>query len=208
MHIEGLVEGCREFKPEPTTVLHASEKKTLTSASTVICRETADIVWVRSSLAIAYLSFKGKVVKRLESHNDFYGFLSSARGLCNEAPSRVKHWQIERDSELELHVVGWVEDSPTVGYEKVEYGRRYYKPLAKHVWLDSPDAKVGEAFNFDNFPFESRKGLGVVAHTATIVWKSSWSDEENLAAFAAYEALAKAETRTVIDTGVWIPVND
>lgn len=208
MHIEGLTQGWREFKPEPTVVLYPDEQNSLTSKATVIRRETVDIVWVRTSMSSSYLSFKGKVVKKLESYNDYYGFLSSARGRCEEAPSFAKHWQIERDSELELHVVGWVEDAPTLGYEREEYRRRYYKSLAKQVWLDSPDAKVGEAFNFDNFPFDSRKGLGVVAHTATVVWKSSWADEENLAAFAAYEALAKAEERAVIDTGVWIPIND
>ncbi|MBY3432828.1 hypothetical protein HFN89_01390 [Rhizobium laguerreae] len=205
MHIEGLTLGYREFAPEPTAVLYADEQKTLTKKSTVIVREYVDIVWVRTSMAASYLSFKGKVVKTLDSFNDFYGFLSSASTMFEEVPPQAARWQIERDSELELHVVGWLEDAPTVGFEKTEYGRRYYKPLAKQVWLDSPDAKVGEPFNSDNFPFDSRKGLGVIAHTATVVWKSSCLAEENLAAFAAYEAMAKAEERAVVDTGVYFP---
>jgi hypothetical protein len=205
MHIEGLTLGYMEFKPEATTVIYADEQKTLTSQSTVIRREIVDLVWVRTSLAAACLSFKGQVVKKLGVHNDFYGLLSSARGRCEDAPSYARNWKIERDSELELHVVAWIEDAPTLGYARTEYGRRYYTPIAKHVWLDSPDAKAGEAFNFDNFPFESRKGLAVAAHTATLVWKSTWSEEENLAAFSSYEALAKAEERIVVDTDVWMP---
>lgn len=205
MHIPGFTLGYREYKPEPTTIVYADEHKTLADSKFIVKRETVDIVWVRVSHSVAYLTFKGRIVKRLEGLYDFYGFLASSRAQVEEAPGRAKRWEIERDSELELHVLAYLEDSPTLGYAQTEYGRKYYKPITKHVWLDSPDAKVGDEFNFDNFPYESRQGLSSRNHASTVVWKSSNSDEENAAAFAAFEALAKAEAHVFTETGISIP---
>ncbi|MCV9964170.1 hypothetical protein OIU34_20000 [Pararhizobium sp. BT-229] len=205
MHLPGFTLGYREYKPQPTTVIYADEQKSLSGNKTIIKRETVDIVWVRVSHSLAYLTFKGKIVKKLEGLYDFYGFLASSRTQVEEAPGRAKRWQIERDSELELHVLAYLEDSPTLGYAQTEYGRKYYKPLANPVWLDSPDAKAGEEFSFDNFPYESRNGLSARNHAATLVWKSSNSDEENAAAFAAFDAMAKAEDHVFTETGLPIP---
>lgn len=205
MHIPGFIIGYREYKPQPTTVIYADEQKKLGGSKVTLQRETADIVWVRVSHAVAYLTFKGQVVKILEGHWDFYGFLASSRRLSEEAPRRARAWQIERESELEMHVLAYLEDSPTLGYAQTEYGRKYYKPIEKHVWLDSPQAKVGEAFNFDNFPYEARQALETRRHAGTLVWKSSNSDEQNEAAFAAFETLANAEEHVFTETGLPIP---
>ncbi|MDW9481776.1 hypothetical protein GOB57_24310 [Sinorhizobium meliloti] len=205
MYIPGFTLGYREYKPQPTTVIYADEQKKLGGTKVTIQRETVDIVWTRVSHAVAYLSFKGQVVKVLEGHYDFYGFLASSRRLAEEAPRRARAWQIEPGSELELHVLAYLEDSPTLGYAQTEYGRKYYRPIDKHVWFDSQEAKVGEAFNFDNFPYEARRALETCRHAATLVWKSSNSDEQNKAAFAAFEALANAEDHVVTETGLVIP---
>ncbi|MCZ7862503.1 hypothetical protein O9X98_14105 [Agrobacterium salinitolerans] len=205
MHITGFTLGYREYKPQTTTVVYADEHKSLSGNKVVIKRETVDIVWVRVSNSVAYLTFKGRIVKKLEGLYDFYGFLASSHAQVEEAPGRAKRWEIERDSELELHVLAYLEDRPTLGYAQTEYGRKYYRPLENHIWLDSPDAKVGEAFNFDNFPYESRQAISARNHAATVVWKSSNSDEENAAAFAAFVALAKAEDHVFTETGLHIP---
>jgi hypothetical protein len=205
MHMPGFTLGYREFKPQPITVLYADEQKKLGGSKVVLQRETADIVWVRVSHAVAYLSFKGRVVKILEGYNDFYGFLGSSRRLVEEAPRRALSWQIDRESDLEMHVLGYLEDSPTLGYAKTEYGRKYYQPIEKHVWLDSPEAKVGEPFGFDNFPSDARQVLQTRQHAATLVWKSSNSDDENEKAFAAFEALANVEDHVFTETGLTIP---
>lgn len=207
MHIHGFTLGYREFKPEPTSVLYVDEQKKLTGSSEIICREEVDITWVRVSHAMAHLTFKGLIVKKLDQHHDFYGLLASAKGLIDEAPGKVARWRIEPNSELSLHVVAWLEDHPTLGYAKTEYNRKYYTPISKQVWLDTPDAKAGEMFNIKNFPFDSRVGLKPKEHTATIVWKSSSSKEENAAAFAAYMELAKAEERVALDTGIQIHID-
>lgn len=205
MHIPGLTLGYREFKPQPTTVIYADEQKKLGGSKVTIQRETADITWVRVSHAVAYLSFKDQIVKILEGHWDFYGLLASSRRLSEEAPARARAWKIEHASELELHVLAYLEDIPTLGYAKTEYGRKYYTPIEKHVWFDSAEAKVGEAFNFENFPYEGRQQLEPRRHAATVVWKSSNSDEQNQAAFAAFEALANAEEHVFTETGLSIP---
>lgn len=205
MQIPDVTLGYFEFPPERTKVIHAEEERKLTGSATIIKSEEVDLVWVRVTEAMSYLTFKGKIVKTFGHHNDFYGPLTSAKGLIEEAPALAAKWGIEKSSELELHVLAWVIDSPTLGYNRTEYGRKYYTPLGKTVWHDTPDAKVGEPFNFDNFPYESRNGVAATRHSASVVWKSSASDEENAAAFASYEALAKAADRVVTDTGIRIP---
>jgi hypothetical protein len=205
MHIPGLTLGYREYSPTPTNVLYADEQKSLTGKKFILKRENVDIVWVRVSQAVAYLTFKDRHVKTLSSYHDFYGFLASVRTQIDEAPDQARSWKIEQDSELELHVLAYLEDSPTLGYEKTEYGRRYYKPIDGHVWRDSPQAKVGEEFSFETFPYEERQGLSTHRHTASVVWKSSNSNEGNAASFATFETLANADQHVFTETGIVIP---
>jgi hypothetical protein len=205
MHIEGFTLGYQEFKPQPTDVLYAVQEKSLAATREIIKRETVDIVWVRVSQAVAYLSFKGRIVKILEGSNDFYGLLTSSRREIEYAPEKAKSWGIERDSELEVHVLAYLEDSPTLGYAKTEYGRKYYTPIRSHVWLISPDAKIGDEVNFDKIPYGARSLLGARQHAATLVWTSKKSDEENAAAYAAFVALARAEEHVFTETGLHIP---
>nr|WP_250808369.1 hypothetical protein [Neorhizobium tomejilense] len=205
MQLPNLVLGYSEFDPEKTALIYGDEERSLQGNRTIIRREEADIVWVRVTGAATYLSFKGRVVKRLSSYNDFYGLASSARRLMEEAPRAAAGWKIDRDSELELHAVGWIEDTPTLGFEQTDYGRRYYKPLPSHIWYDHPDAKQGEVMNSQNFPYDSARRIDAISHSATIIWNSALSDEQNAAAFSAFDALVRASERVVTDTGVHIP---
>lgn len=204
MYQPGLVLGYREFAPENTPVIFLSTEKRLSGNRDTLHRDSADIVWVRVSHARSYLSFKGQVVKRLEGYYDAYHFMSSVKELVGSAPAKAKNWQIEKESELELHVVAWLEDAPTLGFEKTDYGRRYYRPIERHhVWHDVPDLEVeGASRNFKNFPYEARRELAPINHAATIVWNSSRSDDDNAEALALFEQMANAGTRSVFETGI------
>jgi hypothetical protein len=205
MHKPGLILGYTAFAPETTTVLYGDEVRSLAGNKTFVRREVADIVWVRETGAYSFFTFKGRIVKRLEQFNDFYGLATSVSTIVKEIPGVTRRWQIERDSELEIHVVAWVIDTPTLGFELTDYGRNYYKPLPRMAWYDHPDAKADLELNEDSFPFGKAERLETIRHTATVVWKSSNSEEENAAALAAYLELAKATDRKVIVTDVEIP---
>lgn len=205
MNEQGLTIGYSEFPPIATAVIYADEMKSLTGKSHLIKRETVDIVWVRQTRSVAYLSFKGKLVRKFETLWDFYGLLSSSKGQIEDAPGRAENWGIERTSELEYHVMSYIEDYPTLGYVKTDWGRRYYRDFDQAIFRDTADAKVGQAFNFDNFPFESRVAITTKQHGATVVWKSSSTDAENETAFSAFEQLVRTDKLVFTETGIEIP---
>jgi hypothetical protein len=196
MHLPDHVLGYREFTPERTETIFLSTERRLTGNLDTLHRDEADVTWVRVSHAISYLTFKGKIVRRGEGCYDFYHFMSSVADLFESAPKRAAGWQIEQDSELEHHVVAYLEDLPTLGFAKTDYGRRYYKPVGQHVWHDVPDlVEVGGPFTFENFPYEKRRRIEPIKHGASVVWKSSRTAEENETALAGFKALANAEGR-------------
>jgi hypothetical protein len=208
MYIPDLVLGYREFTAERTGTIFLSTERRLAGDINTLHKDEADVVWVRVSHSISYLTFKGRIIRRGDGYYDFYHFLSSVKDIIEEAPQKAAAWGIEQDSELEHHVVAYLEDVPTLGYAKTEYGRRYFKPVGQHVWHDVPDlVEVGGPFTMENFPYETRHRLEAVKHGATVVWKSSRTNEENEAALAAFKLLATADSRETYPNEVEIADN-
>jgi hypothetical protein len=203
MHIENLVLGYHAFKPVSQKILYTDKQTSFAGNKFTLHKDQIDVTWVRESSAFTMLSWKGKSVKRMETHNDFYGFLTSAKSLAEKAPERAEYWDIGETSELELHVVGYLIDAPTLGFAKEEYKRNYYTPAKRHnddIWYDSDEVADGAKFDFKEFPTEARQKLETILHSPTIVWNSGWSQMHNAEAFAQYEAMAKASEQIIGDT--------
>lgn len=206
MHKENYVLGYHEFPVQSERVIHLASTTDLNGSKDFLKRDDIDITWVRVSEAITFLSFKEKIVKRIIHCHDAYNFLSSAEGLIEEAPEVAASWQIEPDSELEVRIVGWLIDIPTLGFGLEERNRKYYNPIQqRHIWRDVASVKLGEPLTFEAFPYEDRSSLSSIEHSSTIIWRSANSQEENQRAFADYRNLAVAKERSIIHTGVPIP---
>lgn len=203
MHVENLVLGYHAFQPISQKILFTDKQTSFTGNKITLHKAEIEITWVRESAAFTMLSWKGKHVRRMETHNDFYGFLTSAKGLVKEAPERAEDWDIVETSELELHVVGYLIDTPTLGFAREEYKRNYYTPAKRNkddIWYDSDEVANGAAFNFTEFPTDARQKLTTVLHSPTIVWNSAWSQMHNADAFTQYETLARAGEHTIGET--------
>lgn len=195
MQLPDLILGYREFSVEKTPIIFLSTEHRLAGKIQTLHRDEADLTWVRVTHAASYFSFKDRVVKRSEAAYDFYRLMSGVEGLFDEAPRKAASWKIEQDSEFEYNVVAYIEDIPTLGYAKTEYGRRYFTPIQRGVWHDVPELQFGGADWQKSFPFESRRGIEAVKHGATPVWKSSRSDAANEAALESFRSIVRATTR-------------
>lgn len=203
MHKPNLVLGYHEFEPVRQKILFVDKERTFEGNRFTLHRAEIDITWVRESNAFTMLSWKGQQVRRSSCHNDFHGFLTSATHLVESAPGLAAKWDIQQSSELELHVIGFFNDSPTLGFSEEEYGRRYYKPAKRNgddLWLDDDSVSDGAAFNFKEFPPEARRMLRSVDHTPTVVWNSGWEQDANIEALLRYQKLAKATEHVIGET--------
>lgn len=203
MHKPNLVLGYYEFAPVREKILFLDKKTTFEGNRFTLHKAELDITWVRESSAFMMLSWKGRQVRRFSCHNDFYGFLTSATHLIEEAPEAAERWDIQQSSELELHVVGFLHDVPTLGFSEEEYGRKYYKPAKRNddeLWMDDGIVTDGASFNFKEFPLETRRMLRAVDHSPTVVWNSGWDEDTNSDALRRYQALAKATEQVIGET--------
>jgi hypothetical protein len=181
-------------------ILVLDNKTTFEGNKFTLHKAELDITWVRESYAFMALSWKGHQVRRFSTHSDFYGFLSSAGNQFDEAPEVAESWKIQQSSELELHVIGFLQDAPTLGFSEEEYGRKYYKPAKRNedeLWFDDESVVDGASFNFKEFPLEIRRMLRTIDHSPTVVWNSAWQHEANIDALLRYRALATATERVV-----------
>lgn len=203
MQKENLVLGYHEFAPVREKIMFIDKQTSFSGNKLTLHKDEIDITWVRESYAFAELSWKGHTVKRLSTYSDFCGFLTSATTYIDEAPQIAEKWDILDTSELELHVVGYLRDAPSLGFAQEEYGRKYYKPAKRkgdELWYDVASVKNGASFNIKEFPIEDRRILRSVDHSRTIVWNSAWEHGANVDALLRYLAIAKAREQVIGDT--------
>ena len=203
MQKPNLVLGYHEFAPVRQKILFLDKQATFEGNRFTLHKAEIEITWVRESNAFMMLSWKGQEVRRFSCHNDFYGFLTSAIHLVEEAPEAAAKWNIQQSSELQLHVIGFLTDAPTLGFSEEEYGRRYYKPAKRsndELWMDDGIVADGASFNFKEFPVETRRMLQAVAHSPTVVWNSGWDQDTNTDALLRYKTLAKTAEHVIGDT--------
>lgn len=203
MQKENLVLGYHAFAPVREKILFSEKHTSFSGTRFTLHKEEIDITWVRESYAFMELSWKGHSVRRFSTHSDFYGFLTSASTQIEEAPETAKSWDILGSSELELHVIGYLRDTPSLGLASEEYGKNYYKPAKRNdgeLWHDDDSVSDGASFNFKEFPMEVRRILRPVDHSPTIVWNSAWDEGANVDALRRYRAIATAPEQIIGQT--------
>ncbi|TLX17227.1 hypothetical protein [Rhizobium sp. MHM7A] len=184
-------------------IIFIDKQTSFTGNKFTLHKAEIDITWVRESYAFMELSWKGHTVKRFSTHSDFYGFLTSAMTQIDNAPEIAESWDILASSELELHVVGYLRDAPSLGFAQEEYSRKYYTPAKRNgdeLWYDDESVKDGASFNFKEFPMEVRRILRTVDHSPTIVWNSAWDQGTNVDALLRYRAIATATEQVIGET--------
>ncbi len=168
------------FPPEETTVLSVETLTGLGEVEKILKRRSITITWGRETEASAHLVFKGRSLKSLGLHNDFYGPMTSCESWIKEASTHMERWGIEKTSEVEFHVVAEIIDRPTLGFVEKIGSRNYYKKFHyDSVFFDVPTIKTGTELNMETLPYDDRKAVREIRHSQQCVWKSSNSGEEN-----------------------------
>jgi hypothetical protein len=201
--MENFVLGYHSFAPVREKILFIEKHTSFSGNRFTLHKDEIDITWVRESSAFTQLVWKGRVIDRFSNHTDFYGFLTSATSLVEEAPELAKGYEIFPTSELELHVVAFLIDTPTLGFAKENYGRKYYTPAKRNgeiLWYNVDDVENGASFNFKVFPPEVRRLLNPIEHSPTVVWNSGWDDQANENAIKRYTAMATTNEQVIGET--------
>lgn len=192
------------FAPEMTDVIYFERPPGYSAArqaTEVMARDSVEITWVRACRATIILLFKGQTLKKLTDWNDWYGFMSCLDDLVEETAEEMENWGIEPTSEVELAVIAYLEDTPTLGLSHTEYNRHHYHQIDRATLLHfSEAAKLGEKLTEANFPYADRKWLcSEIKHGYTKVWSSQLAPIENEKRLEHFKALANAEKRKLLD---------
>jgi hypothetical protein len=204
MRDDHLTVGYHKFSPIRQNVLFPVKEHRLSGVTTSIRRDEVDITWVRESNAFVLLSWKGRELKRYSCYHDQGSFLSSGEERFVEAAGLAKNLEITKESELEVHVIHFLIDKPTLGFVKKEWGNDYYQIARSSegeiIWRDNPAVEDRANFTFETFPYEDRSQIKPIRHSPTKVWSSAWSEQECADAFAEFKKLATASEWVIGET--------
>ncbi|CAN7784500.1 hypothetical protein LJR175_008407 [Variovorax sp. LjRoot175] len=144
-----------------------------------------EILWLQESEAVLRFVHGGEELRHESTHNDFYGYLTAAQGLDNDARRAAESYSVTAESSLVIEILSRVFQRPVV---ETEEARKYNltKPQShKSQWADVPDEwrKEEKVDGETLFPRLARIELG-----EEVVWSSKLSQDENAARLAAFKA--------------------
>jgi hypothetical protein len=186
---DDFVTASHIFDPVPTKVIYFKEQSGFIPGPRrkVLDQDTVSLTWNRETEAQAIIHFKGRCIRELSKFSDYGGLFGSIENAIQDAKRTVEKWDVGDSAELEVLVVAWMRDRPTLGYSHEEYGRSQYHELKNDVLLEfTEDAKLGEPFSNETFHYSKRKWIQPFSHGLTTVWSSFWTDikkHEKLEAF-------------------------
>lgn len=194
---DDLIDSHKAFPPESYDVVRIFQGLPGSVLKAREIRETVEIVWVRETSAQARLLLNGHEVADFNEFSDYYAFATASKNAVEDAKEMAEKFAVAPASDAVVEVHSWIVDVPTLGFAEDAYigkAKRYWPARSKTggaLWINVPES------GFESLSFEDRIWLDKVEHTKTLTWSSRWSAEENEAAAAAFEALARAEIRTV-----------
>lgn len=193
------------LEAEKTKIIFLGDVMRYTGNTKVILEDEVVITWCRYTEAKACLVFKGKVIKELQTLNDFYGLMTSVASVIDDKDKVLEFYGIEPNSELELHIIANVFDVPTLGFVKRDLNRNYYRGLKNSAWHYTPDAKINEEISPETFPYDSRKPIKTGKSHDFCVWKSSNNEETNQAMRQQFESFVHSTKRLTEDQTAYYP---
>jgi hypothetical protein len=155
-----------------------------------------DITWVRALHGDVVISLNGKPLKRLTRCGDRHAFLDMLENgrVMDIAIEASLDWQITAQSEVEVCVRGWLDDTPTFGIAPGASGMgepRYYA-LSN---VEAPVIRWYEGIDLSDVRDTELPIMGG-RHSITKLWSTRWSHAEQIAATEAFRCRADEEVRT------------
>ncbi|WP_146039583.1 MULTISPECIES: hypothetical protein [unclassified Variovorax] len=144
-----------------------------------------EIVWLQESEAMVRFVHGGKEIKHGSTHTDFYGYLSAAEHLVDEAARTAQAFSVTTESSLAIEVVARVHQRPVT---EPEEARKYNatKPANyKSRWGEVPDdwrkdvLVDGEALS---------RSFARVELAEELVWTSKQTAQANQGLLAVFQA--------------------
>lgn len=154
-----------------------------------------DITWVRSLHGDVVISLNDRPLKRLTRCGDRHCFLDMLENerIREIAADTAIDWQITEQSEVEVCVRAWLEDTPTFGVAPGVPGTgetRYYA----FSNVEAPVIRWHEGIDLSDVGAELPIMGG--SHSITKLWSTRWTESERLAAVEAFKARADEAVRT------------
>lgn len=151
-----------------------------------------EIVWLQESESVLRFVHGGEELKRGSTHTDFYGYLSSAEGMVDEAERAAKSYSVTEASSLVVEIVSRVYQRPVIEADEARAYNVTTPRGHKSRWAYVPDdwrkqtTVAGETLH----PSLGRIDLG-----EQVVWSSKLSRGENAARMEAFRARWPAITQ-------------
>lgn len=102
------------------------------------------LIWIRSATATVAMIRKGKVLRVVAEHNDYYGFLTAAEAALKEAKSIAALEEVGPGSEVQIVVTLDVVDEPAIfdlSWQALEYMKTFRSKIAYRSIIEPKDRR-------------------------------------------------------------------
>lgn len=141
---------------------------------------TKPILWIQESEALIQFKHGGHVLKEGDTHNDFYGYLTS---IEHQNPAGMaKAYSVTQDSSLEIVILAKVFKRPAIETtETIKNNASRFDPRYKCMYAYVPDGWRREAESEHTPDGKCYPMLGCVELGTGIIWTSKNTPEQNAA---------------------------
>jgi len=144
-----------------------------------------EIVWLQESEAVVRFVHGGEELKRGSTHTDFYGYLSAAEGLIDDAERAAKEYSVSAASSLVIEIASRVFQQPVIEPDEARKHNLAKPGNRKSQWAYLPDNWRKEVMVEGETlcPRLERVELG-----ESVIWSSKESPEGNEALLSDFKA--------------------
>jgi hypothetical protein len=144
-----------------------------------------EILWLQESEANLRFVHGGVELMHSGSHTDYYGYLSAARNVVDDAECALKKYGVTAESSLVIEVVTRVYQRPVIEPDEAKQHNRSKAANRKAQWADVPDDWRKEV-QVDGEILHPRLPRHEVSEE--VVWSSKQTNQENAEMLAAFQA--------------------
>lgn len=143
------------------------------------------ILWLQESEAVLRFMHGDVELKHGSTHTDYYGYLSAADNLVDDAERASRTYGVTVESSLVIEIVTRVYQRPVIEPDEARQHNQTKPANHKSKWADVPDdwRKEVQVDGETLRPRLERLELG-----EEVVWSSKLSTDENAALIAAFKS--------------------
>lgn len=184
------------FPPVDTEVVRVLYGVPDSALPSLEVRQIVPITWTRHAESTTEVFVNGHSVQDGSTYSDYYAVGRSVDQAGEDFVGYRHLYGAAPGDKIEVVQTAWLVDTPTLGFARKSLGSDYYFLLPNGngispFWIEVPETGLFA------MPFGSKKVLGTVMHSKTVVASSNRSGPENSAARDAFKALLGAGERVV-----------